>query len=379
MNPKLYAVLSESFPRSRPTARCRFSTLLGLLLAAAFSTGSDAIAQTAPTPTLFTPAEAGHGDDCRPDGIPESWGAYSIAKIAHYEQASAADPVAASATPFVFGAFVQNRQGRTDIEAGSVTLPDTTTRPMAMVAGVLSYRETPDTEAALEAAFPSGTYRLSFGPTGRRATVIPMSMPAGHPQVPKIANFAEAQTINGAQDFTLRWNTFSGVDPGDSLSLVLTDEATHQVVFQAPDACVPRDLPVTATSIVIPAGLLANNKTYRGTLAFQRIFYSSTNTVPEMSGVGMVSRSTGFTLKTGGGGPVDPARFTGYRLLPNGHPQMILTGMAAHSYILQRSDGIGVPIWDQAGTVTLDGTGQATFEDTQPGQAFPLFYRAVAN
>lgn len=482
MNPELHPVLSESFPASRPAARRRFSALRRLLLGAAFFTGFNALAQTAPTLTLVTPAhgasnvavdtalvftfdqvmdtqipvvvsfppvlvgnlefvpsgipqlngtwsedqrtltcrptvalpagtsltwtlnpagavaplanesgdpletvsgtftttQTGNGD-CTPDGIPKTWGAYSIAKIMHYEQTSPADPVAASATPFVFGAFVQNRQGGTDIDTGSVNLPDNATRPMTVLAGVLSYRETPDTETALEAAFPPGNYRLSFGLSGRRATVIPMTLPGSPLQAPKIANFAEAQTIDGAQDFILRWNPFSEITAGDSLSLVVIDEATSRVVFQAPDACVPRDLPASATSILIPAGTLANHKTYHATLAFQRIFYSSTNTVPEMAGIGLVNRSTDFPLKTGGSSPADPVRFISYRLLANGHPELTLTGPAMHSYTLQRSSSMSVPLWNPAGTVTLDGTGRATFEDTQPGPAFPLFYRAIAN
>jgi hypothetical protein len=176
----------------------------------------------------------------------------------------------------------------------------------------------------------------------------------------------------------LRWNAFTGAGVSDYVSLAVNDRM-GKVVFQAPDQCVPRDLPVTATAIVLPANTLENNMTYSATLLFGRMFYFSTNTVPDMAGSGTLSRQTHFTIKTGTGGTGTAARFTGYRSLPNGNPEMTLSGTPLTFYTIQRTGSVGAPAWMNVGTVIMDGVGAAVFEDTAANKTFPLFYRAVAN
>lgn len=321
----------------------------------------------------------GGGENCDPSGVPSTWGSYSLSKTASYQQTSPADPVPASEMPFAFGAFVTGPQAGPAATAGSVTLPDNSTKSLEALFGYLTFNDTPATEAALDAAYPAGNYTLRFTQTGQPERVIPMTLPAANVPVPKIANFAAAQAVNAAQDFTLSWNAFTGAGTGDYISLTITD-GQGNVLFQAPNPCVPRELAVTATSIVIPANTLQTNKLYSGTLAFERNFYSSTNAVPDMAGFGGVMRHTEFTINTGaGGGTADPARFTGYRLLPDGNPQMDLTGTAGHAYTIQRTSSLTTPNWSTAGTVTMDAAGAAVFEDTAAVKTFPLFYRAVAN
>jgi hypothetical protein len=284
-----------------------------------------------------------------------------------------------SEDPFAFGAFVRGPQAGPAATAGSLTLPDASSRPLQEIFGFLSFSDTPASEAALDAAYPAGSYTLRFTQTGQPERVVAMTMPALVVPVPKVANFAAAQAINAAQDFSLSWNVFTGAGASDYLSLTITD-GVGNILFQAPDPCVPRPLPASATSIVIPANTLPANQTLTGSLSFGRAFYSNTNAVPEMAGFGGMSRHTEFTLKTGaGGGPADPARFTGFRLLPNGNPQMDLTGSASRTYTIQRAGSLLPPNWNPAGDVTMDGTGKAGFEDTQAGKVLPLFYRAVAN
>lgn len=322
---------------------------------------------------------AGGGGDCTPDGIPASWGGYSVSKGASYQQTSASDPVPASEMPFFFGAFAQGPDAGPAATAGSVTLPNATTKNLAPapLGGFLYYADEPASESALDTAYPEGSYTLRFLQTGQAERVVPMSMPAFLVPVPKIANYAEAQAVKPAQDFTLRWNAFTGAGANDTVSLIVADPM-GKVVFQAPDQCVPRELPVTATTIVLPANSLQNDKTYQATLAFGRLFYSSSNAVPQMAGSGMLSRETHFTLKTGTGGVAMAATFTGYRLSPTGNPEMTLTGTPLRAYTILRARSLGTTVWTDAGVAVMDGAGAAVFEDVQAGKAFPLFYRAVA-
>ncbi len=294
---------------------------------------------------------------------------------------SAADPVPDTTDPFVFSALVISPDGGPNVTAASVTLPGGAQRTLGaspLLGGFWYVDETPATAAAPDAAYPAGTYTLRFTQTGQPERVIAMNMPAAQPPVPKIANYVEAQSINATQDFTLRWGAFTGATASDFLSLTITD-SQGRVVFMAPDRCVPRELPVTATSVVLPANTLQAGKVYEGDLAFSRVFYFSTNTVATMAGSGSLTRSTRFSLGTGGGTPAAAARFISFRLVPNGNPEMTLTGTAGRSYTLQRTPSLNPPrSWTNVGSVTMNAAGTAVFTDTQPGKVLPLYYRAVS-
>ncbi|MCC6231805.1 MAG: Ig-like domain-containing protein, partial [Verrucomicrobiales bacterium] len=329
----------------------------------------------------FTTAAGGGPDpvDCNAGEIPDSWGSYSMNKGAAYQQTSAADPVPGLDNPFTAGAFINSGQGGAAVTAGSLTFPGGAVKTLEGLFGTFFVGDEYATEAAMEAAYPPGAYTLKFTRTGEAQQSIAMTVPANTIPVPKIANYVEAQSIDPAQPFTLRWNAFTGAsNPHDFLHLTIMDGT--KVLFQAPDLCVPRELAVTATSIAIPAGTFQLGKTYNATLSFSREFYYSTNAVPNMGGFASLGRTTDFSLTaTGGVTPAAPARFVEFRRLPNGHPQMVLTGTPSRGYTLERAGNLSAPVWRDAGTVTMDAAGRGSFEDAQAGTLFPLFYRARAN
>ncbi|MBL9135706.1 MAG: Ig-like domain-containing protein [Verrucomicrobiales bacterium] len=319
--------------------------------------------------------------DCDPDGIPETWGGYNLTKSASFVQSSTADPVPDGAEAFVFGSFITAPQDGPAITSASATLPNGTRQNHEMIpfVGLYMLSGAYATEAALDAAYPGGGYTLRFQQSGQTERAFPMTVPATWPPVPKILNFAAAQAVNAAQAFTLQWTPFTGgAVPNDFLSLIISSGTN--IVFTAPDPCVPRELPVTATSVVLPVGTLASNATYTATLTYARQFYASTNTVPNMAGFGVISRSTEFPIKTTGPlSGVDPARFVGYRLLPNGNPELTFTGTAGRTYTIERAGNLVSPVWRSVGTATPTAAGPAVFEDTQAGTTRPIFYRAVTN
>jgi hypothetical protein len=317
---------------------------------------------------------------CDQSGLPPGWGNYSINKSSFYQQTSAADPVPAAQSPFLFGAFVQSPSSGPAVTGGSVTLPDNSSDDLQGqgLGGSFFFSTNPPTEAALDSAYPAGSYTLRFTQTGQPERVIAMNMPALGAPVPKIDNFSATQSVDATQDFTLNWGAFTGAGANDYISLVVSDDLGG-VVFQAPDLCVPRILLVTATSIVIPANTLNTNQTYTATLAFGRVFYFSTNAVPQMVGSGSISRNTRFTIDTASGGLPDPASLTDPRLLPSGNPEIDLTGTPTRAYSIERSGNLTNPNWTPVGSVTMDTTGKGIFQDIQPDKTFPLFYRAVAN
>jgi hypothetical protein len=344
-------------------------------------TNAEGTEQLATVSGSFTTGEGGGGGDEDCDGVPDGWGGYSLTKGALYDQESTADPVPETPEGFYFGANISSPEGGAQITEASVTLPDGSTRDLEEFFGFLFYSDSAELESELEAAYPGGSYGLRFTQSGEPERVINMSMPANNVPVPKILNYTEAQAIEAAADFTLEWNAFNGAGTDDFLMVSVSDEDTGDVVFEAPDYCLPRELAVTATSVVIPAGTLVDGKTYSATLIFSKVFYASTNQVPEMSGFGSLSRLTSFSMHAGaGGGPADPATLSDFQMLANGNPEFRLTGTAAQVYSIERTDDLTpTPFWTVVGTVTMDGSGQGVFEDDAVGKTFPLFYRAVAD
>ena len=317
---------------------------------------------------------SGGGGDCDPAGIPGDWGACLVFKQGYYVQHSAAAPPPAPETPFAFMATVRSPLGGPGVTGGSITFPSGTQAVLQDI-----YIDTPPTQEALDQSYPAGAYTVRFTQDGTGTHTVPMNMPAGPPPVPHFANYEQARQIDVAQPFTLRWDAFTGAGANDVQVLIVTD-GSGETVFMAPDLCVPRELPLSATSIVIPAGTLQDNQTYTAGLAFLQRFYFSSDVGTKMAGNGMVSRNTEMTLRTGTGGTADPAEFTGFQMLPNGDPELMLAGTPGAVYAIQRTgslEGLATD-WRQVGMVTMSGDGTATFEDTTPGKSLPLYYRAIA-
>jgi hypothetical protein len=262
----------------------------------------------------------------------------------------------------------------------SLTLPSSAQKPLQGVGGNYFLSGLFTTEGDLETAYPSGSYTMHFNQTGQAEHIIPETMPPTPSIIPKILNYDAAQNIDPTKDFVLQWNAFSPLPAGAFITVVITDDQAG-LVFLAPNICLNRTLDPSATSISIPTNYFTAGKKYNGEIIFGSIFYTSTTDVAQMVGSGIVERMTSFTLQAGSSGVVtiDPARFTGYRLLPNGHPQLDLTGTPNKPYTIIRTGDINSLIWNSLPAVTMSAGGTATFEDTDPTLSLPAYYRAVGN
>ncbi|MBL9176132.1 MAG: Ig-like domain-containing protein [Verrucomicrobiales bacterium] len=306
------------------------------------------------------------------------WGGYGINKRSNFTQTSAADPVESGESgAFVFSAVVESPPLGTPVVGGSVTRPDNSSEAL-VPSGFFSFYETAASEAELDALDPAGTYSLRFTQTGVPEWVIPMNLKASDtPPIPKIVNFTEAQSVNPAQDFTLRWTSFSNGAEGDLIHVLLYSDQ-GDVVFQAPEFCIPIPLKPTDTSVVVPAGTLSGNRTYNAELLFGKSFYSSTNTVPKMYGYAYRLRSTSFTVSTGGGTtPTDPAVLSGARILPDGTAAFDLRGTPGKTYSILKADRLDAASWPEVGTVQTDVGGAGVYQTSQALGTAPQFYRAT--
>ena len=316
-------------------------------------------------------------------------GYYTINKNIGHTQTAADRVVPTGDAPAAFQAFANspplNVGSSGKVLSVSVTPPGGNPLTLSNLFGIgFNFAATPTTEALLDSSYPPGQYQMEITQEQVRAaavtSVVTMNMPAAPASIPTVSNFAEAQTIDPAQNFILRWNALTPQLPGAFISVIIVD-SFGSLVFQAPNYCVPRTLAPTDTSVVIPANYFKAGFSYSATLQFGYNFYMSTNDVPKMSGFGSVSRATTFPLKAANSGTptVLPAKFLSYRLSPNGHPEMTLSGTAGQSYAMLRSSSLPGTTWVQVGTITMSATGTATYEDATSVGQFPAFYQAVGN
>ncbi len=237
------------------------------------------------------------GNNCNPEGVPESFGRMFLSKSLQYVQTSALAPVLDSALPAVFAGIVKSPADNA-VVAASLKLPNSTAQGLTPAGGQFFLSGEFDSQAEMDVAYPAGNYEMTMTRSAPPATVVNMGMTASYPGTPQVSNFPAAQAVNPALDFPLQWGAFSGASGSDAIVVSIQDGNT--TVFEAPDLCVPIELPNTATSIVIPAGTLEAGKVYAATLSFYRSYYFSTNSPAGFLTSGALVKSTQFTINTSG-------------------------------------------------------------------------------
>jgi hypothetical protein len=147
-----------------------------------------------------------------------------------------------------------------------------------------------------------------------------------------------AQSINPDSDFTLTWDAFAGAVVGqDSLSLEISD-AEGNLIFRAPDVCEGRVLAVTATSVVLPKGLLAAGKNYTADLSFYRLNQQD-RAMPGTTAKGVTAsfRSTEIALKAAGGTPLTRPLLKAIRLTAGGALDLEVEATPGRVFVLERA------------------------------------------
>lgn len=146
------------------------------------------------------------------------------------------------------------------------------------------------------ARFPSGSYTFTVQSVSSNQIVtinLPSTVTMPQPPVPRVSNFPATQSVDPTQPFTLTWDAFAGGTSTDVMTLQIT----------APAELVPLPtnvLPATATSVVIPAGLLPESADCTVDLNFSRVIYI-TNSAPAYVTEAFRVTTTQFELYTTAG------------------------------------------------------------------------------
>ncbi len=231
--------------------------------------------------------------------------AYYVTKAQEFEQTSAGVPVLDSDTPFVFAAFIAEREtGDATLDSATVTVPVNTivAGPQSMQSDDVDewdyFREF-DTKTQLDAAFKAGKYTFTIDAVNQGVRSPAVTLPAeAYPAVaPQITNWLDAQLIDTSSDFTLNWNAFTGGTSADFIQVTIVDQSGTEV-FETPNFWEPSPLPGTARSVLIPAGRLTAGETYDAELLFANASTLDRTTYTNAVGTPAYAKVTSFRLGT---------------------------------------------------------------------------------
>lgn len=211
------------------------------------------------------------------------------------------------------------------------------------VVGNLQFLSKPyPNQAALDGDYPSGTYSFQLRqPTNTVIASADLVLPVSpYPNVPHFANYTAAQSIDTNVDFTLTWDAFTGATTNDSLHIEILDENGNSLL-SLPDPCSGPGLPATATSVVLPRGLLPGGQNLTAILTFNKSNdYGKFMPGTTAKGVAATSRITRMGLHTTGGTPPPPpapARFLSITKVDPTTISITATGSVNRVYVLETS------------------------------------------
>lgn len=255
---------------------------------------------------------------------------YGVVKSGVYTQAVEVAPVPIGTNAFQFISFAI-ANGTNALTNATVRLPNGQTRQLStnvtegligMLAGasdaIWLFSEEFPTLSALDAAYPSSSSLI----TPSRYTVNMWTVNDGYhshqlsyagatiPPTPNITNLPEGQSIEPAQDFTVRWSSLAGGLIPRILFFTVVDR-NNRVLLSSPAPFTEGALDGNSTSYVIPANTLQMGESYLGTLIVLQPALPNTE-----YGTGVIGhmRTTSFPLRTVAPPPPAPAQLVQPRM-----------------------------------------------------------------
>jgi hypothetical protein len=300
---------------------------------------------------------------------------YTVVEFAEFSQTNADSPVPYGSNSFYFEAAIGLSTNMT-ATAAMVTIPNSGPETMRMTdSSHFLYVAATNNFANLASAFPSGSdysFIISNNTT-------PILLPAftNLPNAPTLANYAAAQAIDPAQDFTLSWVPFSGGRTQDYIDVELISQ-TSGTVFKSGEFGCPISLDGTASSVIIPANTLVTNEIYDAEITFVKVLLLDTNSVP---GDAFLAGTEVVTLTTVSTSPaqVSPLVLSNPAWLPGGGIRFDLATTPGVTYSVQFTEDLSDPTgWSTVLVSNAAGT-SISFTNNSPSGTNAGFYRASQN
>ncbi len=154
------------------------------------------------------------------------------------------------------------------------------------------------TKALLDASYAAGNYVTFMVGTNDHTNTPTLALAAdNYPNIPKIGNWVDLQSVEAAQPLNLTWNSFTNGTASDFIMVDISDTNGNSIA-STPAMLSPGALDGTAVSAQIPAAALVDDTTYVGSLLFVKRTLLNTTSYPGANGVAGYYRQTRFPLVT---------------------------------------------------------------------------------
>jgi hypothetical protein len=295
--------------------------------------------------------------------------AFSVLKSQHLVQTTDAAPALRTIDPFLFEAFVEG-SGNGEIFDVQLTKPGSPAAVLLPGDGFFFGLESGFSSLnALNTAYGSGSYRFVFESENDIISIANLNLAGdNYPATPRVSNFAAAQSVNPAMDFTVRWDGFAGGTTENLVELYIYDGQENEVFADS------GGLDGTSTSEVVPANTLMSGQTYRGEL---RIWTIVDVTATDEGALGFAGfyKTTEFGLRTTGGGGIAPLLSNPLRQ-SNGQFQLRVAGEAGRLYRVEATSTFSS--WTTILTTNAPAGGSFDVVDTQAASLSSRFYRVLS-
>lgn len=234
---------------------------------------------------------------------------YFVGKTQRFAQVSPAGAVARPTGGFTFSATAATNV--------TLALPSGTTQSLLRLPGEDEYRieQAFATKAALDAAYPLGTYRMTGGglPAALTFNLTADAYPVATPQITGGSwNAGGLLVIDPAQATTITFSTFSGYANTGAAGHIatqvrgLTDnvEIENEVGSQAVFGLTLATTPIT--TITIPAGRLTSGRAYEASVQFDTITTLDTTSIPGGGAVALFGKELRFFVAAQAPGTTTP-------------------------------------------------------------------------
>ncbi len=236
-----------------------------------------------------------------------------------------------------------------------------------------------ETESALAAGFPAGSYSAQYSADDGSIISVPLTMADFNLPTPTVANFDELQSFTNGQAFTVRWLPFENANlTNSSITLRIEeigDYGEHmQTVFLAPNYCTNIVLRPTDVAITVPATILQPGEKYQGELSFGRTGYAQTTTVPSLLFEAADSKQTRFPL---GGAVVTAPSITLASIVPSGAGTFTVTVNTSGTPSVMVETSVDLAYWEFYALMPAGPGGVTTFDFTPSASEPARFYRIL--
>jgi hypothetical protein len=300
---------------------------------------------------------------------------FAILKGEHYTQTSYRGPVNAPTNGYRLAVTITPTVFNT-LSSASLQTPYGPTQPLSGFPQDGEWRLNSgfDTSAALNAAFPEGSYALQITSANDGTKNIPCDIVANdYPNAPRISNFIAAQMVFTNNAFLLTWDPFVGGTTNDYIYVQVYDLQRSNVRLESPALGQAGALDGTATGFIVPARTLQAGRDYPSHVIFVK-GHRDTTSYPGGTGIGGHYRRTDFLIHGVNKNDVIPATLIDSTLLSDGRFQFTVVGMANQTYVLSHTTDYLV--WTPFLTNNAPAGGTFNVIDpTLPGST-PRFYRA---